>query len=99
MIPADAAGPVSRRFKPAQQGVGRNAHQAANQANQPAPKPKGKERNASQSGVRIQSSWSTVSGSGPSPMASRVAWACSCSQAQKALTSGRWLLRGPTSSQ
>ena len=34
-----------------------------------------------------------------SPIAVRVAAACNCSQAQKAMTSGRCWLRGPTSSQ
>lgn len=46
-----------------------------------------------------QSKWSTVSGSGPSPIASRVAWAWACSQSQKARISGRWALRGATISQ
>ena len=38
--------------------------------------------------------WSTVSGSGTSPIAWRVSAACACSQSQKAFTSGRTTLRG-----
>ncbi len=40
-----------------------------------------------------QSMLSTVSGSGTSPMVSRVVMACACSQSQKALISGRSALR------